>query len=74
MCWLYFSDEDGVGDPGADTEEEKELIQYFITTNVQFTSSKMNRFELILSINSLIILTFIISFFIALCVLREVQS
>ena len=68
----FFSDEDGVGDQGGDTEEEKELIQYFITTNVQFTSSKMNRFELIVSINSLVILTFL--FFVALCVSREAQS
>ena len=38
-------DEDAVGgEQGGENEDEKELITYFISTSVQFTSSKMNRY------------------------------
>jgi hypothetical protein len=37
-------DEDAVaGDQGGETEDDKELVTYYISTNVQFTSSKMSR-------------------------------
>lgn len=42
---LYISDEDAVGsEQSGENEDEKELVTYFISTSVQFTSSKMNRY------------------------------
>jgi hypothetical protein len=43
--FLYISDEDAVGsEQSGENEDEKELVTYFISTSVQFTSSKMNRY------------------------------
>jgi hypothetical protein len=42
---LAILDEDAVaGDQSGETEDDKELVTYYISTNVQFTSSKMSRY------------------------------
>lgn len=45
----WYIDEDAVaGDQSGETEDDKELVTYYISTNVQFTSSKMSRYESLL--------------------------
>ena len=42
--WV-LTDEDAVaGDQSGENEDDRELVTYYISTNVQFTSSKMSRY------------------------------
>ena len=44
LNWV-LTDEDAVaGDQSGENEDDRELVTYYISTNVQFTSSKMSRY------------------------------
>ena len=46
---VLSSDEDGVaGDQVGESEDDRDLVNYFISSNVQFTSSKMNRWAIMI--------------------------